>query len=84
MVETQRRLRPLALVLIALVLGAVVCATLCHVPGRGRSPAVALAGDLPSVDARAARAAAACYTIDTSRPEWLGGWCYLPVVCREE
>jgi len=49
-----------------------------------------LNGDLASansadcVSIRPAAGDQACYTLDTSRPEWLGGWTmvYLPVIIK--
>ena len=83
----QRSLRGLALALAVLTLAAVVWTTLAPGAGRGTAPEQVLAGMLPALDGGAARAAApaaaACYTIDTSRPEWLGRSTYLPVVLRE-
>ena len=75
-------LRGLALALTVLVLGTVVWGAL--VPGASgqRVPERAVAGALPDTHDGASRGAAVCYTIDTSRPEWLGRSAYLPLVLR--
>ena len=79
MAGTQRSLRGLTLMLTVLILGALAWIALAPGAGRGVDSERALAGALPPLDERAA----VCYTIDTSRPEWLGWVTYLPAVLRE-
>lgn len=80
----QRSLRNLALAMTVLTLGAAVWIALSPRLGGEMAPQGALAGAMPPVGEGAVVPAVICHTIDTSRPEWLGGAAYLPIVIREE
>ena len=71
--KLRRVLRVLALVLLLCSVGSVLLAAYASGGQGGYAPQDCTdAGDAP------------CYTIDTSRPEWLGGWSvvYLPVITK--